>query len=61
VPPGDPAALEAALAELLSDEEERSRLAEAARRAAAGPYSWDRIAERTMSLYRDLLGAGPLP
>jgi glycosyltransferase involved in cell wall biosynthesis len=61
VPPGDPVALEAALAELLSDEEERSRLAEAARRAAAGPYSWDRIAERTMSLYRDLLGAGPLP
>jgi glycosyltransferase involved in cell wall biosynthesis len=57
VPPGDPATLAAALNELLSNEGARERLAEAAREAAAGPYSWDGIAERTMALYRELLGA----
>jgi glycosyltransferase involved in cell wall biosynthesis len=54
VPPGDPAALAAALDELLADEEERRRLGEAAARAAAGPYSWDGIAGRTLDLYRSL-------
>jgi glycosyltransferase involved in cell wall biosynthesis len=57
VPPGDPATLAAAINELLSNEAARTRLAEAARAAAAGPYSWDGIAERTMALYRELLGA----
>ncbi|MDQ3935364.1 MAG: glycosyltransferase family 4 protein [Actinomycetota bacterium] len=55
VPPGDPPALAAALRDLLADEPERERLAAGARAAAAGPYSWDRIAERTMALYRELL------
>lgn len=55
VPPGDPDALAAALDDLLRDEGERSRLADAARAAAAGPYSWDRIAAQTMDLYRSLL------
>ncbi|HEX8053715.1 MAG TPA: glycosyltransferase family 4 protein [Thermoleophilaceae bacterium] len=60
VPPGDPAAVAAALNELLADEGERARLAEAARRAADGPYSWNRIANRTLDLYRELLGGtGP--
>lgn len=55
VPPGDSAALAAALTELIGNEGERERLSAAAARAAAGPYSWDRAAELTMSLYRDLL------
>ena len=56
VPPSDPAALGTALNELLTDEEERERLAAAARAAAAGPYSWDRIGQQTFDLYRELLG-----
>ena len=41
VPPGDAAALAAALDELVADEAARAELAAAATRAAAGPYSWD--------------------
>lgn len=55
VPPGDAGALAAALEDLLGSDSDRARLAEAARAAAAGPYSWDGIAERTMALYRELL------
>jgi glycosyltransferase involved in cell wall biosynthesis len=57
VPPEDPAALAAALAELTAEPEAREQLAEAARRAAAGPYSWDAIAAQTISLYGELLEA----
>ena len=56
VPPGDPAALALALNELLGDERERRRLSAAAAKAAAGPYSWDEIAGRTIDLYRSLRG-----
>jgi glycosyltransferase involved in cell wall biosynthesis len=56
VPPGDPAALAEALNDLLGDDRQRERLGEAAARAAAGPYSWDGIATRTLDLYRSLLG-----
>jgi glycosyltransferase involved in cell wall biosynthesis len=55
VPAEDPAALAAALAELVADEAARGELAEAARAAAAGPYSWDAVATRTMALYDELL------
>jgi glycosyltransferase involved in cell wall biosynthesis len=47
--------LAAAIQELLDKPEERARLAAAAAAAAAGPYSWDAIAEQTLTLYRDLL------
>jgi glycosyltransferase involved in cell wall biosynthesis len=57
IPPEDPAALAAALAELVVDQEARERLGEAARRAAAGPYSWDAVAAQTLALYKELLGA----
>ncbi len=57
VPPGDGTALGVALREVLEDDGERARLSEAARRAAAGPYSWGRAAELTERLYRDLMGS----
>jgi glycosyltransferase involved in cell wall biosynthesis len=57
VEPGNTAALAAALEDLANDGEARTRLAAAAVAAAAGPYSWDEAARRTLELYRDLLGA----
>ncbi len=59
VPPGDTAALAAAIAELAADEAARAELAAAAARAAAGPFSWDEAARRTLDLYRELLGERP--
>jgi glycosyltransferase involved in cell wall biosynthesis len=50
-PAGDVSALHAALRELLSDPAARSAMAERARAATAGPYSWDEIARRTLGLY----------
>jgi glycosyltransferase involved in cell wall biosynthesis len=55
VPPGDPAALHAALARLLADPAARERLAEGARRAAQERFGWDAIARRHLDLYRGLL------
>jgi glycosyltransferase involved in cell wall biosynthesis len=55
VPAGDPAALGEALSELLADPSARQALADAATKAAATTYSWDRIGEETVALYRDLL------
>jgi glycosyltransferase involved in cell wall biosynthesis len=57
VPPADPRALAGALRELLESEHARAELARAAAAAAAGPYSWDDIAARTLDVYR-LVGAG---
>jgi glycosyltransferase involved in cell wall biosynthesis len=57
VPPGDSRALATAIGDLLERPEERTRLEAAARSAAAGPYSWERIAEAHVSLYRELLGS----
>ena len=54
VAPGDPVGLAAALEELISDQEARAELADAARRAAEGPFSWDAVAAQTMQLYREL-------
>ena len=56
VPAGDSEALAATLNELLADPRSRERLSAAAGEAAAGPYSWDAVAERTLALYRELAG-----
>jgi glycosyltransferase involved in cell wall biosynthesis len=56
VPPEDPEALAQALRELLADRSARDALADAATRAAATTYSWERVGDATMELYRDLLG-----
>ena len=53
VPPGDPAALERALVELLEDEERRRAMGAAARKAAE-PYSWDRIGAQLVEIYERL-------
>ncbi|MEA2360879.1 MAG: hypothetical protein QOD71_24 [Thermoleophilaceae bacterium] len=52
---GDPGALSRAIGELLADPAERERLAERARAAAAGPYSWDSVARRTLAVYEEVL------
>ena len=57
VPPGDTPALAVALEELIGDERARAELAAAATRAAAGPFSWDEAARRTLDLYRELIEA----
>ena len=57
VPPGDTPALASALEELVDDEAARAELAAAAGRAAAGPFSWDEAARRTLGLYRELIEA----
>jgi glycosyltransferase involved in cell wall biosynthesis len=54
VPPGDPDELAAAIGRLLGDRDERRRLEERAAAAAAGPLSWDRVAEQTASLYEQV-------
>lgn len=57
VPPGDTATLASTLEELVGDEGARAELAAAATRAAAGPFSWDEAARRTLGLYRELIEA----
>ena len=51
VAPSDPGALREALRHLLADDAARAHLEAGSRSAAAGPYSWDAIAERTLALY----------
>jgi glycosyltransferase involved in cell wall biosynthesis len=55
----DAPALATAINELLANPEARRELEDGARRAAAGPYSWDAVAARTLGIYRALLDGGP--
>src|SRR6188508_3044827 len=57
VPPGEPAALADAVAELLEDEPRRIALGTAARQLAIEHYSWDDIARRLVGIYESALGA----
>jgi len=55
VPPDDPAALAAGVADLLSDEPRRQELGGAARVIAEERYSWDGIAKRLAEIYEALV------
>jgi glycosyltransferase involved in cell wall biosynthesis len=55
VPAGDPAALGAALEDLLGDPTALAEMAAGARAAAAGPYAWQAIAAAHLRLYAQLL------
>ncbi|HYP56239.1 MAG TPA: glycosyltransferase family 4 protein [Solirubrobacterales bacterium] len=59
VSPGDRDGLAATLAELIADAAARERLAAASRELAAGAYSWDSAAAKTLALYRELTGGRP--
>jgi glycosyltransferase involved in cell wall biosynthesis len=52
---GDAAALREALRSLLADRAALAQMAERARAAAEGPYSWRAIAQQTLELYESLL------
>jgi glycosyltransferase involved in cell wall biosynthesis len=54
VRPGDRNALAEAITRLLADPGERQRLEGRAAAAAAGPFSWDRIAEQTHDVYEEV-------
>jgi glycosyltransferase involved in cell wall biosynthesis len=57
VPPGDPAALAAALRRLLSDRELREGLARRARERVRHDFDRDAMVRRVERIYEDLLGA----
>jgi phosphatidylinositol alpha-mannosyltransferase len=57
VPPGDPAALADALRDLLVDDEARSRIGAAGRKAAE-QYAWPRVAAQTLAVYERVLEKG---
>ena len=57
-PPGDHAALAAALARVLAEPRLREELAERGRARAAG-FSWNRTAAATLELYESLLASAP--
>jgi glycosyltransferase involved in cell wall biosynthesis len=54
VPAGDSAALHEELVSLLEDPQALARMAQQASAAGAGEYSWESIAERTLTLYKRL-------
>lgn len=53
-PPGDRDALAGAITRLLAEPAERRALEARAAEAAAGPFSWDRIAAQTATLYEQV-------
>jgi glycosyltransferase involved in cell wall biosynthesis len=59
VPPGDPAALAAALGRMLADDDLRRRCAEKARLLAGDEFCVPRMADRYESLYRTILDRAP--
>jgi D-inositol-3-phosphate glycosyltransferase len=60
VRPRDPAAIAVALGRLLDDPVQAAALGQAGRTRVCAGYSWDRVADATVSVYREVL-AGSLP
>jgi rhamnosyl/mannosyltransferase len=56
VPPNDPAALRAAVGLLVTDDALRCRLGAGARTRVEHDFTAERMAERTVALYREVLG-----
>ncbi len=52
---GDSASLGQALQEVLADPARARRMGEAGRRRVEAQFSWDRIADRTLAVYRDAI------
>jgi D-inositol-3-phosphate glycosyltransferase len=63
VPPRDPEALSAQLAEILQDPARRIRMGQAGRARVLGSFTWQQVAMRTAALYDDVLSkwAAPSP
>ncbi len=55
VEPGDVAALGQALRRAVADPERAGRMGEAGRRRVEAHFSWDRIADRTLAVYREAI------
>jgi len=55
VPPGDPERLAGRIEALLTDERDRRRLGEAARRCVLEHFTWDRCGRDTVRAYEDAL------
>lgn len=53
--PDDPSSLAEQICSLLQDEERAARLAENASLKAEQIYSWDKIAQQTMDIYREII------
>jgi len=54
VPPQEPEKLGRALAKVLGDEDAAAKMGKAGRRRVLDHFTWDRIAEKTLALYRSL-------
>jgi glycogen synthase len=57
LPPNDPQAIAAAVRDLGKDPERAARLGAAGRRRVEAEFSWERIAARTLDVYRDAIAA----
>jgi glycosyltransferase involved in cell wall biosynthesis len=55
VPPRDPGALAAAIQKILADPEERIRMGQMGRRRVEELFTWEKVAERTVNVYRELI------
>jgi teichuronic acid biosynthesis glycosyltransferase TuaC len=59
VPPRDPDALAAQIAELFTDDERLNELSRAARNTAADEFSWERCGRATVEAYQRAVEEGP--
>ncbi len=55
VPPGDPVRLGRAIAKVLEDPRLAARMGRAGRKRVLAQFTWDRIAQKTLKLYRSLM------